>query len=174
MIKLLIESYREKSQTKTFNKLLRKQIWQKISENLQERGYVVTGSQCTNKWKGLMKQYKKQKSSINKTGSVPRFWKYFDSINEFMENNLSISPTALSSNLKGYVVHQSKKKQLFMFIFSIFTFFYYFCYVSIKVNVIKIYAYKVTFNYNRHINSRTLNIFVLYSTLNFSCLFYFH
>ncbi|XP_051157980.1 uncharacterized protein LOC127279584 isoform X3 [Leptopilina boulardi] len=59
-IKLLIESYREKSQTKTFNKLLRKQIWQKISENLQERGYVVTGSQCTNKWKGLMKQYKKK------------------------------------------------------------------------------------------------------------------
>lgn len=50
-----------------------KHLWEQISQKMKERGYDRTPTMCTDKWRNLLKEYKKAKVQDKGTSKVACF-----------------------------------------------------------------------------------------------------
>ncbi|KAG9484881.1 hypothetical protein GDO78_008144 [Eleutherodactylus coqui] len=97
-VKLLIVTYSEYAHCFQSAKYKKKDVWHTISERLQEHGYNVTGEQCNNKWKLLMKQYKNVVDNNAKSGRSRISCRYYDELEEALGRSKEINPQITLNN----------------------------------------------------------------------------
>ncbi|XP_023240502.1 trihelix transcription factor GTL1-like [Centruroides sculpturatus] len=93
-VKLLISLYKEHENKFSDICWPSKKVWSLISKTLQENNYLVTGSQCDEKWRNLKKSYRKIKDGNKQTGQGRRQWEFFSMMDEILGQQPYIKPSA--------------------------------------------------------------------------------
>ncbi|XP_031333811.1 uncharacterized protein LOC116163820 [Photinus pyralis] len=97
---ILIELY--KKYVAEFERGIKKHVWTKIGRILSEKiGIEVSGIQCDTKWKGLVKHYKLVKKHNDTSGNEPKYWKFYDILNDILHKKPEIEAVATCSSAKG-------------------------------------------------------------------------
>lgn len=68
-------------------------LWEEISKCLAEQGHTITEKQCSNKWKGLKRDYKSVIDNNSKTGSDKKSCKFYEEFNQLFGNKASTRPS---------------------------------------------------------------------------------
>ena len=71
------------------------QIYEKISVQMRTLGYERTLGQCREKIKELKSEYRKVRDSNNQTGNKQKKFKFYDKLNEILNDKHSISPPVI-------------------------------------------------------------------------------
>ncbi|XP_064469760.1 uncharacterized protein LOC135384488 [Ornithodoros turicata] len=87
----------ERSGTMKFTKA----FWSKASGLLAEKGYTLTSTQCSDKWKNLKKTYKTVADSKNKSVNGSQKWEYWSIMHDILGKKPEIQPPALASTSSG-------------------------------------------------------------------------
>lgn len=95
---LLLETYRSMEGTLKSGKLPQKKVWESIAQKLIEKGYHVTGGQCSSKLRSLKKTYKSIKDYNNKSGNDKRSWQFFEIMEEIFAKKAWCNPVAVASS----------------------------------------------------------------------------
>ena len=102
-IYLLLDKWKSHEQDFKQGRLRHEVIWRTISDELKESGYEYNGYQCENKFKDLRKNYMKVKDHNEQTGAEPKFWKYFNRMDELFGDKPNVKPVCLASNRRKRV-----------------------------------------------------------------------
>lgn len=97
-ILLLINEYEKQNACLNSKSVSQKKIWERISLQLSNYGYVVTGPQCQSKFAGLKKTYKNIKDHNSKSGNSAKHWSYFTLMDNLLVEKPYISPVATCSS----------------------------------------------------------------------------
>lgn len=102
----MIHTWKEHENDFKSGKYKGSEVWKKISTVLQNENnqWVYTGTQCENKFKELRKKYIKVKDHNAQSGNSPMTCKFYNELEEVLENKPYIQPVALASNLKKRLI----------------------------------------------------------------------
>ncbi|KAL1516348.1 hypothetical protein ABEB36_000267 [Hypothenemus hampei] len=88
--------HKRSQREKDFNRPKCKKIklWHEIAKEVNEEcGETrVSGEECNNKYRNLLKRYKNSKKKANTSGEEPVTWEYFNDFNEILGCKAAISP----------------------------------------------------------------------------------
>ena len=76
-----------------------KDVYEKISKLMQEKGYTKTAVQCREKIKKLKGEYRKIKDQHNKTGTGRKKWRFHDALDSVLGNKPATMPPELVDTL---------------------------------------------------------------------------
>lgn len=91
-IKLLIELKFNFENEFTYPKCKKTKIWDKIAIQLRQKGYFVSGVDCSNKWKNLLVTYTRNVEKTKKTGEGKVTWEHFQQMQEVLCHKNAIEP----------------------------------------------------------------------------------
>lgn len=95
-----------------FQRSVKKYIWQKISNVINERlGCSYNWDQCNTKWKTLVRTYKDVLKHNNTSGKNRRYWEYWQIMHNFMHKKPEISPSATCSSNKGLILKDNHEDE---------------------------------------------------------------
>ncbi|KAK7071266.1 hypothetical protein SK128_016451 [Halocaridina rubra] len=83
MVLLLIELYRERRLEFGDPAKKKVNVWKKISQEMNSRGYETTGENCDKKFRSLKNRYKVIKDN-NKSGRSKRKWEYYELLHQLL------------------------------------------------------------------------------------------
>ena len=110
-VHFLLDKWKNHEQDFKLGRLRHEVIWRTISEELQEEGYDFNGNQCENKFKDFRKTYMKIKDHNSQTGAEPKFWKFFDRMEEFFSDKPNVEPISLASNRRKRVLDNNSNSE---------------------------------------------------------------
>ncbi|KAF5283341.1 hypothetical protein FQR65_LT13890 [Abscondita terminalis] len=97
-INLLIEKFRTYKLQLEKKNSIKKHIWKKIANEMQEFEYTYTWDQLQNKWKSMLRTYKSIKDHNNQSGRNRKNWDYFNKMDELLYGHPAIDPPILIHN----------------------------------------------------------------------------
>ncbi|EFN75331.1 hypothetical protein EAI_03958 [Harpegnathos saltator] len=89
---LLLEQYRQYEKDMYSGKITHKKTWEKISQVMNEKEYVVTGRQCSTRFNTMKRTYKGVKDHNKKSGNNKRTWPYFEIMDSLLEAKPYMAP----------------------------------------------------------------------------------
>lgn len=66
-----------------WGKISHKKCWEQIVKIMKDKGYNITGPQCSSKLRSLKKTYKSIKDHNAKSGNERRIWQHYEVRNNF-------------------------------------------------------------------------------------------
>lgn len=77
-ILLLLEKYRQREHDMYSGKISHEKVWEQIAQVMNNKGYIVTGRQCTTGINTMKRTHKAVRDHNKQSGNNKRSWKYFD------------------------------------------------------------------------------------------------
>lgn len=99
-VSLLLAKYNENKDCLKKKNGIKKHIWQRIASEMKSHGFEFSWDQLQNKWKCLVRTYKKIKEHNSRTGENRRNWQYFNEMDTLQSINLAVEPPVIAHNGK--------------------------------------------------------------------------
>jgi hypothetical protein len=110
-IKALI-AYRKEMDSMFNTSKSNKHLWEQISQKMKERGYDRTPTMCTDKWRNLLKEYKKAKVQDKGTSKVACFKDLEELLSERAKSLPYRNPAKLDALQQGSARMLNVERQL--------------------------------------------------------------
>ncbi|KAF5294888.1 hypothetical protein FQR65_LT10686 [Abscondita terminalis] len=95
---LLISKYKDNKTELEKKNSVKKHIWKRITDEINEFGYAYTWDQIQNKWKSLIRTYKNVRDNNNESGRNRKTWQFFNELDELFAKNPTIEPPVFMHN----------------------------------------------------------------------------
>ncbi|XP_029843277.2 uncharacterized protein LOC115326511 isoform X2 [Ixodes scapularis] len=95
---LLISSYQQHQLDFHDRKKKRKDIWQKISDDMATHGHLRTAADCETKFKGLKRTYNKHRQHKRKSGRDRKGWPFYKEMDDLLSSSAEYRAPVLSSH----------------------------------------------------------------------------
>ncbi|KAH3895991.1 uncharacterized protein LOC127865214 [Dreissena polymorpha] len=95
---LLIRSYQLLEAKVSQGKLRKKSMWEKISEEMREKGYNFSAEQVSGRWKTLIRAYKNIKAHNAKSGSSLKTYQFENELDEIFAKDPVMTPVKTMSS----------------------------------------------------------------------------
>ncbi|RVW66400.1 Trihelix transcription factor GT-1 [Vitis vinifera] len=86
-----------------------KHLWEQIAARMSELGYDRTAAMCTDKWRNLLKDYKKAQQRDGGSGKM-----YYEELEEFYAEKKRNDPYRKITSSRAPFMHISEKEALFL------------------------------------------------------------
>ncbi|KAJ8966273.1 hypothetical protein NQ314_003641 [Rhamnusium bicolor] len=90
---------------KEFASGIKKNVWEKVTQQCKHLHKNINEKQCETKWKTL-KRYKTVLLHNNTSGQKKRYWEFFDVMHDIMHNKPEITPDTVCSSMTGLHVNK--------------------------------------------------------------------
>ncbi|RWV88008.1 hypothetical protein GW17_00049949 [Ensete ventricosum] len=89
-------------------------LWEQISTKMREKGFDRSPTMCTDKWRNLLKEFKKAKHQIKGSGSVKM--SYYKELDELLKerNKKAEFKSSAASKVDAYLLFPDKEFFFFM------------------------------------------------------------
>ncbi|XP_018302669.1 uncharacterized protein [Mycetomoellerius zeteki] len=81
-----------------WGKISHKKCWEQIVKIMKDKGYNITGPQCSSKLRSLKKTYKSIKDHNAKSGNERRIWQHYEIMEEIFSKKAWCNPVTLASS----------------------------------------------------------------------------
>lgn len=69
-----------------------KHLWEEISAKMREKGFDRSPTMCTDKWRNLLKEFKKAKHHDRMSGSASAKMSYYKELDELLKDRIKTTP----------------------------------------------------------------------------------
>lgn len=99
---LLISLYEQQKENFSSVNMTKKKAWELLARDMNSQGYPLNGTQCSNKWKGMLKVYKDTLAHNKKSGAGRATCPYYAVLDELLRKYPNINPLSTASSSGGF------------------------------------------------------------------------